>query len=293
MPVLPQTIRGSLGPPLSPDCPAEIRRFGTESLSRVHLESKPRASVPAGRPRPVLPRARAARARALARARRVPRVDAPARGQPAVHLLRGPADRERPAGRASRPEPDVQGRLPAVQDDARPLRAAKGRLGLPRPAGGARGREGARLPVEGRHRALRRGRVQREVPRVGAALHRRVERPHRADRLLGRHRRRLLHALQRLHRVGLVVAQGDVGQGSSDRGLQGGAVLPARRHRTVLARGRARLRERDRPVGVREVPAARRTLRLAARLDDDALDTRAARGDRGRSGRHLRAGAPG
>ena len=71
---------------------------------------------------------------------------------------------------------------------------AQGRLGLPRPAGGARDREGARLQVEGRHRALRRGRVQRQVPRVGAALHRRVERAHRADRLLDRHRRRLLHA---------------------------------------------------------------------------------------------------
>ena len=53
------------------------------------------------------------------------------------------------------------------------------------------------------------------------------------------------------------------------------------------------LRGRGRPVGVREVPAARRPLGLAARLDDDALDARAARGDRGRPGRHVRAGAPG
>ena len=52
----------------------------------------------------------------------------------------------------------------------------KGRLGLPRPAGRARDREGARLHLQGRHRALRRGRVQRQVPRVGAALHRRVGR---------------------------------------------------------------------------------------------------------------------
>ena len=114
----------------------------------------------------------------------------------------------------------------------------KGGWDYPRPAGRAGDREEAGLQDQGRHRALRRGRVQRQVPRVGAQLHRRVEPADRADRLLDRHRRRLLHARRRLHRVGLVVAQAGVGQGPALRGLQGRALLPALRHRAVLARGR-------------------------------------------------------
>jgi isoleucyl-tRNA synthetase len=43
------------------------------------------------------------------------------------------------------------------------------RLGLPRPARRARGREGARIQRQGRHRGLRRRRVQRPVPGVGPA----------------------------------------------------------------------------------------------------------------------------
>ena len=46
---------------------------------------------------PALPRPRAGGARALARARRLPRVGAPPRGRRAVGLLRGPADRQRAA----------------------------------------------------------------------------------------------------------------------------------------------------------------------------------------------------
>ena len=172
------------------------------------------------------------------------------------------------------------------------LVAAQGRLGLPRPAGRAGGREGARLRDQGRHRALRRGRVQRQVPRVGAALHRRVERADRADRLLDRHRRRLLHAQQRLRRVGLVVAQAGLGEGPAGRGPQGRPVLHPRRHRAVLARGRARLPRRGRPERVRALPAARRARRLAARLDDDAVDARPARRHRRRPRRHLRARPP-
>ena len=116
-----------------------------------------------------LPRARGAGARALARARRLPRVDPPARGRAAVRLLRGAADRQRAAGLPPRARARLQGRLPALQDDARPPRARARRgwdcHGLPveleveRELG---------ISVEGRHRALRRRRVQRALPRVGA-----------------------------------------------------------------------------------------------------------------------------
>ena len=148
----------------------------------------PRGRLPTSGHRSVVPRARADRARALARARRLPRVDSPPRGRSAVRLLRGPADGQRAPGIAPRPGARLQGRVPALPDDAGPVRAPQGRLGLPRPAGGARGREGARVQGQGRHRALRGRGVQREVPRVRAPLHRRVERADRADRLLDRHR---------------------------------------------------------------------------------------------------------
>ena len=53
-------------------------------------------------------------------------------------------------------------------------RAPQGRLGLPRPAGRAGGREGARLLRQAGHRGVRRRGVQRQVPRERAAPRRRV-----------------------------------------------------------------------------------------------------------------------
>ena len=94
-------------------CPG--RRARTEGP-----ESSVRVSLPARRQLAVLPRPRAAGARALARARCLPRVDSPAGGRRAVPLLRGPADRQRPAGQPPRARPRVQGRVPALQDHARP-----------------------------------------------------------------------------------------------------------------------------------------------------------------------------
>ena len=135
-------------------------------------------------------------------------------------------------------------------------------------------------------------RVQRPLPRVRAALHRRVERADRADRLLDRHRRRLLHARERVRRVRLVVAQAGLGEGAAGRGQPGRPLLHPLRHRPLVARAGARLQGRGRPVGVREVPARGRARRLAARLDDDALDAGPARGDRRGPGGHLRARPP-
>ena len=65
-------------------------------------------------------------------------------GRRAVGLLRGPADRQRPPGLPPRARARLQGHLPALQDDARLLRRAQGRLGLPRAAGRDRGRAAAR-----------------------------------------------------------------------------------------------------------------------------------------------------
>ena len=130
------------------------------------------------------------------------------RGHPprtrALRLLRGPADRERPSRLAPRAVPGLQGHLPALPDDARAVRRAPRRLGLPRPAGGAGGREGAGPLQQGRDRGLRHRRVQRALPRVRAGLPRGVGAAHRAHRLLARHRARLPHDGPRLHRERLV-----------------------------------------------------------------------------------------
>ena len=229
-----------------------------------------------------LPRPRAGGARALARARRLPRVGPPPPGRRGVRLLRGPADRQRAPRLPPRARARVQGHLPALPDDARQVRRAQGRLGLPRAAGRDRGRAEARLPQQARHRALRHRRVQRAVPRVGLRVPRGLDGADRADRLLGRPRAPVPHARPELHRVGVVGAEDDVGPRPAVRGPPRGAVLRALRDGAELARGRAGLRGRRGPVDLRDVPGhrARRPAargRPAAGVDDDAVDRALAR----------------
>ena len=78
-----------------------------------------------------------------------------------------------------------------------------------------------------------------------------VEPADRADRLLDRPRRPLRHARRRLHRVGLVVAAKALGRRPPLRGPQGRPLLPALRHRALLARGRAGLPGRRGPLHLR------------------------------------------
>ena len=68
--------------------------------------------------------------------------------------------------------------------------------------------------------------LRRAVPRVGAALRRRLGAVHRSDRLLGRPRRGLLDDDARLRRDRVVAAQADLGQGPARGGLQGRPLLP-------------------------------------------------------------------
>ena len=99
------------------------------------------------------------------------------------------------------------------------------------------------------------------------------DRADRADRLLGRPRRRLPHARRRLHRVGLVGARADPREGPALRGPPRRPLLPALRHGAVLARGLARATRtsRDRSAYVK-LRAARTADGVARGLDDDAVD---------------------
>ena len=118
-------------------------------------------------PKVQLPRARAARSSTSgASATSSPAARAAPRRSP-VGLLRGTADRERQARHPPRRVAHLQGHLPAVQGDDGPPRPTQGRVGLPRPPGRARGREGDRHQEQARHRGVRHRRVQPALSRVG------------------------------------------------------------------------------------------------------------------------------
>ena len=209
----------------------------------------------------------------------------PARGTPSLELLRGPADRERqarlPPRALARVFKDIYPRYRAMRGYYVPRKAGWDCHGLP-----------VELEVEKELGISSKEEIEAygiaefnaALPRVGLPLRRGLEPADRADRLLDRPRRPLPDARQRLHRVGLVVAAPDLGRGPPLRGPQGRALLPALRHRAVLARGRAGLPGRRRPVGLRAAAghrgAARRrdprepdaARRLPAGLDDDAVD---------------------
>ena len=153
-------------------------------------------------------------------------------------LLRRPADRQRPARHPPRVGPALQGRVPPVPHDARPLRRTQGRLGLPRPARRGRDREGARSHEQAPDRGLRHRGVQPALPRVGAPLRRGLGQPHEPHRHVARHRQRLLDPQQRVHRDRVVALPSHVGAGRHLRRRQGRPLLRPLRHRALEPRAR-------------------------------------------------------
>ncbi len=215
-------------------------------------------------------------------------------GARAVGLLRGPADGERPPRLPPRARARVQGHLPALQDDARVLRRAQGRLGLPRAAGRDRGRAAARASAR-RPRSRRYG-IAEFNQKCRESVFEFLEdwdRADRADRLLDRPRRRLPHARPDLHRVGLVGAEADLRtRASSTRATRSCPYCP--RCGTALSCHEVAQGYEDVvdpsvyvrfPVR-RARPARCAGRRRAARLDDDAVDARLER--RGRRRRRPR-----
>ena len=230
----------------------------------------------------------------VARARRVQRGAAPKRRPAPVLLERRAAHRQRAAGAAPRAGPHLQGRLPPLQAHAGLPLPPQGGLGHPRPAGRARDREGAGDLRQGRDRAPGRGGgVHPPLPRVGDALHRRLGEDDRAHGLLGEHARRLLHPRQRLHRVGVVAAPADLGQGPHLPGLQGGALRPAHRRDAVIARGRARVPGGRGPVDRRALPGRGRRRHVVPGMDHHPVDPAVEPRARGTPRRRLRPRARG
>ena len=242
----------------------------------------PRTGARSTRPA-ALPRARARGARVLGRGRHLPRLRRAAPGGQRVRLLRRTAVRQRPA--ALRP-PDHrlrQGRGAALPHHAGRTGSSAGSAGTPtgcpprwRPndcwASPAR-------PTSSRwaSRSSTRPAASRCCATPGVAGLRHPPGP------LGRLRARLQDPRPPLHGERHVGVPAAVGQGPGLPGLQGAAVLLAVRDAAVQPRaadGRRHLRRAAGPVGHGAVQAGDR--RVAAGLDDHAVDAAVQPGRRGR-----------
>ena len=176
-------------------------------------------------------------------------------GPPALDPPRRPALRERAHPHGDRAQQGPQGHRGEVPDDARPRCRLRARLGLPRTAHRAPGRQGARARPGRERRAPRdgSGREAPALPRLRAPVH--------------RHPARGVPAARRLRRLGAAVPD----DGARVPGDHRPRVRPLRRPGSRLqgaearplvhalqdgARpGGGRVRGAGDPVGLREVPA--------------------------------------
>ena len=219
----------------------------------------------------------------------------PPRRRPGVRVLRRAAVRQRAAALRAPADRLRQRHRAPVSHDARIQGRAPLRLGHPRAARGT----GSRTAV-GHHGQIpdrRHGhrRVQRRLPGLGVALHRRMAGVRDAPGALGRFRQRLQDARSAVHGVGDLGVQATVGQGPGLRGLPRAALLLARRNPAVqprTAHGRRRLPEPPGPGGDGGLqggggPAGRRA---PTGVDHDTVDPAVEPGGRGQPGRDLRRG---
>ena len=243
----------------------------------------------ASRPEAVLPRARGAGARALARARRLRALARQPRRGRGLELLRGAADRQRPARLPPRPRPRLQGRLPALQTMCGyrvPRKAGWDCHGLP-----------VELEVEKQLGISSKQEIEEygiaefnaRCRELGLRVRRGVEPADRADRLLDRPRRPLRHPRRRLHRVGLVVAAQALGRrAASTRATRSSPTALAAAPRSPRTRSRSGYEDVEDPshhMCASRCSASRpgaASGRVAAGLDDDALDAARQRRRRGR-----------
>ena len=159
----------------------------------------------------------------------------------AVCVLRGPAHGQRPAAPRPLPHPGDQGPFPALQDHARLLLPAQGRLGYPWAAGRSRGLQGTGHPRQGGNRVLRRRTVHPQVHRERLSLHARVGRIDRTARLLDPSRRGLRHLSPKLRGERPVGVENILRARLALPGTQDRLVVGPRRYGAVQRRGRAGL----------------------------------------------------
>ncbi len=167
-----------------------------------------------------------------------------------------------------------------LSDDAGPRRHAHRRVGHARAARRDRGRASARDQRQEGNRGVRGREIQPLVPRERLHLQDRLGSALRARRLLARLRAPLRHLQQRLHRDGVVAAQAAAREGAAVPGAQGAPVLPALRHRALLARAGPGLRDGADELGVRDVPVRGGCAAPVPHLDHDAVDAAVERGGR-------------
>ena len=262
-------------PRFAPDASREAGSPGPESLRLKGPGPENEVAHELRRSERTLRRAspRAGNARVLARAEHLrAQPGGVARSAP-LRLERRPSDRQRSPRHSSRAGENLQGHLPPLQAHARFPLPPQGGLGYPRSAGGARDREGARHLRQAPDRAGGRHRgVHPAMPRVGDALHRSLGGNDRAHGILGEHARRLLHAGQRLHRVGVVASEAHLGPRPHVPGLQGGALRSAHRGHPFVPRGRAGVPGGRGSLGVRALPRSRCARHVLPRVDHHAVD---------------------
>ena len=223
-----------------------------------------------------------------------PRACAGAAGAPEWVFYEGPPTANGRPGHPPRVGPPLQGPLPALPHHAGQARRPQGRLGLPRPAGRGRGREGARLL--GKHEIEDYG-IERVQPRSAASRCSATSRtgqsltePHRH---VARHRRRVLDA--RPTTTSRASGGCSARCGTRARIYEGHKVVPyCGRCGTALSS-----HELGQPGAYRDVtepsvyvrfPRRRPRLR-PPRVDDHAVDAAVERRRRGRPRHRLRARA--
>ena len=178
-------------------------------------------------------------------------------GKPRWSFLDGPITANNPMGVHHAWGRTYKDCLPALPGHDRTRAPLPERLRLPGPLGRGRGREGARLPVQARHRDLRPGEVRREVqgarPQVRPAPDRAVH-PARTVDGLGR---LVLHdgGREQLHHLGL--PEEVPRAGATLRGPRQHAVVPALRHRHQPAGDERGLQRGHRPGRLRADAPAR------------------------------------
>ena len=236
------------------------------------LRSEPHVHAAIGQARPSVARARGPRALgARGHIRAASRAE-PRRAE--LLVLRRAGHREQEARRAHGLGPHAQGRLPALQGDARLRPAVPERLRLPGALDRGRRRAAARAELEARDRGVRAREVRPQVPRgrdrVGDGSDEGLAAARHVDGL----GRRLLHVQRHEHRVRLADAEDGARARLAREGPPLDRVVPALRHVALAARAVAvgRLPGSRRPVALRAPARRRPARRVARRLDDDAVD---------------------